>query len=168
MLRAIAVIAAAGGCVLAGCSGAARLKRRYAALSEICTGLRRISLGLAYTNQTVAELIVNVGGEGTQGLFTRVARDVASGTTPMAAWERAEREGRAALCGLSPNDGKALTVFFSLLGGSDRCSQRKHADAALGMLSVQCAAARDAYEKNGRIYRTMGVLLGAGMAILML
>lgn len=168
MLRAIAVIMAMGGCVLAGCSGAAKLKRRCGILTEMHAGIQRIRLGLEHTNRPVTALLRDSGGAETSALLHCVAQEIDDGCTPLDAWERAAAACRPALCGLTEPDYKVLSVFFSLLGGSDRCSQLQHADVTLKMLARQCAEARQLYEKNGRVYRTMGLLLGAGAAILLL
>ena len=168
MLRAIAVLAAGAACALAGCSGAARLKRRYGALSEICAAMQRMQTGLLYTNETVAAMLGACGGGETRSLFAFLSAEIAKGETPLAAWERAVSNGDAALCALTQNDQKALDIFFSLLGGSDRCSQVQHITAARKTLAVQCAEAKRAHEKNGRMYCSMGVLLGVGVAILLL
>ena len=168
MLRAIAVIAAAGVCTLAGCNSAARLRRRYTALSEICSALRRMQMGMQGTNQTVAALLNGCGERETGTLFLFLAREIERGETPLAAWEQAAAAGDAAICALAENDKKAMAFFFSLLGGSDRCSQVQHILATQRMLSAQCTEAKHAYEKNGRLYCSLGLVLGAGVAILLL
>lgn len=168
MLHATAVITAAGGCILAGCNGVARLRRRYAALTELCAAMQRMQLGLTHTNQTVSELLHACGERETRALFAGLAGAVAGGSTPLAAWETVGMKNALVQSALTQNDRKALLLFFSLLGGSDRCSQLKHVAATLSMLSMQCEEAKRTYEKNGRLYRAMGVLLGAGVAILLL
>ena len=166
MLRTFAVIAAVAGCTLAGLNCANRLKRRRDALSELIAAVRRILTGIAHTNRPLAELLRGCGERETGALFAALADATERGETPLDAW--------GALCeadagiGLEERDGKVLTAFFSVLGASERSTQIENAQLTLAALEAFLTEADAMYAGKGRVYRTMGVLLGGGVGILLL
>ncbi len=168
MLRTLAVIMAVGGCTLAGLNCSCRLRRRRDALSELVAAVRRICIGVTHTNRPLAELLRGCGERETGAMFAALADAVESAQTPLDAWSMLYEGGEHAATGLMERDIKTLTVFFSVLGASDRSAQIENAQLTLDTLVALCAEAETAYAGKGRVYRTMGVLLGVGVGILLL
>lgn len=168
MLRTLAVITAVGGCTLVGLNCAGRLRRRRDALFEFVAAVRRICVGVTHTNRPLSELLRGCGERETGVLFAALAGAVEGGETPLAAWGEICESGAAEGLGLEERDQKALTVFFSVLGASDRGAQIENARLALDTLETLFAEADEAYRGKGRVYRTMGMLLGVGVGILLL
>lgn len=168
MLRWLAVIGAAAGCTLIGANASARLKLRRDVLAEFDAAIRRIAIGITHTNRPIAELLRGCGERETGALFAALADDVAYAQTPFDAWGRRLEDGCAALSCLMEQDAKALTVFFSVLGVSERSAQLENALMAQETLALLVAEAEAAYAGKGRVYRTMGLLLGVGVGILLL
>ena len=167
MQRAIAVIAAFAGCTLAGWSMSERLRRRCAALSELIAVLERISLEVAHTNRPVAALLEGAGGRETGAMLASISGAIRAGATAAEAWGERLRRGETPRA-LEERERAVLTAFFAVLGTSDRFSQRRNAEAALSSLRLCLVVAERAYAGKGRVCRAMGLLLGAGVSILML
>lgn len=168
MLRTLAVLAAVGGCTLAGLQCAGKLHRRRDALRELVAAVRCICVGVTHTNRPLSELLRCCGEQATAGWFDALSCAVERGETPLAAWAGLCAKGADAAAGLTERDGKVLTVFFSVLGASDRHAQIENAQCTFDALETLCAEAEAAYAGKGRVYRTMGVLLGVGVGILLL
>lgn len=168
MLRTLAVIIAVSGCTLVGLNCSGRLRRRRDALAELVAAVRRICIGVTHTNRPLAELLRGCGEQETGAMFAALADAVEGGHAPLDAWIMLCEGGEHTATGLMERDIKALTVFFSVLGASDRNAQIENAQLTLDTLEALRTEAETAYTGKGRVYRTMGVLLGVGVGILLL
>ena len=57
---------------------------------------------------------------------------------------------------------------MAALGKSGRASQQELGKMAVSALSGRLREAEACYAQKGRVYRTMGLLMGTGLAILLL
>ncbi|MEG1525181.1 MAG: stage III sporulation protein AB [Clostridia bacterium] len=171
MQRAIAVLAAFGGCVFLGLTASNRIRLRLEVLRELCEAVRRLQLGVLYTNMPVGELLGGCAGRHTGATFHSASERVVGGERLIDAWlcETARSPAKIGVfdC-LTERDRQLLNDYFSILGTSGRMAQRESAELMIHELEQNQLEAEDTYTKKGRVYRTMGVLLGAGVAILLL
>ena len=135
---------------------------------ELTGAIRYICTGVSHTNRPMAELLRGCGEKETEELFSALADAVEAGSTPLAAWCELCDPPPGALSCLTERDQKAMTVFFSVLGASDRHAQIENARLTLDTLEALSAEANAVYAGKGRIYRAMGLLLGVGVGILLL
>lgn len=87
-----------------------------------------------------------------------------SGRTAQEAWEEALR--RAPLC-LLPRDLEVLRGLGVTLGSSGRADQVKHISLAREQLAAREQVARDEEQRQGRLYRYLGVLVSLALLLLL-
>lgn len=168
MLRALAVIGAVGGCAFVGINASAKLRRRRDTLAELLAAVRRILVGVTHSNQSLSQLLGGCGDRETGALFASLSQAVDAGDAPLDAWDSLCLEGEGGPLELMDREKKVMTVFFSLLGGSDRQGQIENAQMTLSALESLYAEAEASYAAKGRVYRAMGILLGVGVGILLM
>ena len=168
MLRALAVIGAVGGCAFVGLNASARLRRRRDTLLELIGAVRHILVGVAHSNRPLSQLLWACGEGETGPAFRALAQAVEAGEAPLDAWDRLCLKGEHPLPALMERETKVMTIFFSLLGGSDRQGQIENAQMTINALESHCAEAEASYAAKGKVYRAMGVVLGVGVGILLM
>jgi stage III sporulation protein AB len=107
--------------------------------------------------------------QGLVGEIFATARDILlfkQGISVREAWNEAVHNLWDRLA-LAPSDREILVNFGSTLGVSDRNDQVKHLKLAMAQLANAEAQAWDAKEKNERMYKSLGVLGGLAIVILL-
>lgn len=168
MLRWLAAIAALGGCALAGANASARLRRRRDTLSECVRAVKRIAIGITHTNRPIAQLLYGCDEGETGALFAALASAVEASASPSEAWEHLRIGDVQTLGCLARRDREVLGSFFSALGASERGAQLENTGMTAAALEGLLLEAETEYASKGRVYRTMGLLMGAGVGILLL
>ena len=99
-----------------------------------------------------------------------MADSVSCGASAMEAWQNALEtpEGQVLQKCILTEEQNVLNDFFGLLGTCPRTVQQQSVRMGLESLQGSVAQAQEAYGKKGKMFRTMGMLLGAMTAILML
>ena len=167
MLRAMTVLAAFGGCTLAGLRASQRLRARRDVLRELEAAVRSLLLGVRYTGRPVWELLRRCGGDRTRALFLAAAGAAEAGARMDEAFLAAGAE-TGLLADLTEGDRRLMADFFAMLGRSGRQAQQESGERILEELSGNQLEAAAVYAGKGRVYRAMGALTGAGVAILLL
>lgn len=162
MLRTAAVLMVVCLSAGIGVNMAGRLRRRRDALRTACGCISRICLAIRHTNRPLS-LILRGLQEPVQ--LVEMAEAMDGGMEPSVAWAQAEEGLKDCL---TRGDMDEIGAFAAALGKSTRASQLALGDMAMEALSERLKEAEQLYLKKGRVYRTMGVLLGAGLAILLL
>ncbi len=102
-------------------------------------------------------------------MLTRVSANLRSGDGAPAgeAWSKAlDLAGPGSH--LDATDITALRLLGPALGASDRKDQARHLESMIGNLGVHISEARDRSTKYALLYRQMGVLCGALLALLLM
>lgn len=165
MLRGIAVLMTALMGTGAGFLMAARLKGRRDALETACGCVSGILLAIAHTNRALPDILFSLNGP---DVVEQTAKRMEEGMLPGDAWEAALREAGNVTALLTGEDLERLNEFVAVLGKTGRAAQLEHGQMVLSALEKRRAGAEEAYAKKGRVYRTMGAVLGAGLAILLM
>lgn len=139
------------------------LRRRSQLLSELSQMTTEFSVAIRCTSPTLDEL-----AEGCGGVFGELLRDSQSSTSDIkAAWMSAVQQlSRCSFC--SSAEAAILTELGRGLGtcsAEGQLSLLELHGARLGKLRAEADAAA---ESKGRLYRSVGSLLGAGAAILII
>jgi len=90
-----------------------------------------------------------------------------SGATAAEAWEKALRSWRSHLH-ITDEDAQILLSFGKVLGVSDRDSQQRYFQIIQSQLKGQEQKAEEACSKYRNMYRSLGVLGGLALAIILL
>lgn len=164
---ALCVVAAAGSYGVVIARGYAR---QPGELREAQAALSMLETEIAYGATPLTEALETVGRrcDGVlAGLFTGAAEALAArdGMTAGEAWERSlARYGARA--SLRPEDLAALRSLGSVLGTSDRDDQTRHLRLAAERLKILAARAEDEARRNVRLWRYLGFLAGAAVALI--
>jgi len=156
---------------LGGGSAAAALEKRLSVLEELRAALERLRSQIEYHSAPLAAALDAAAkpcsGESKE-LLLCVAENLRSGDGAPAgeAWSRAlDLVGSGSH--LNVPDIAALRLLGPALGASDRKDQARHLESMIGNLGVHIREARDRSAKYALLYRQMGVLCGALVALLL-
>lgn len=171
MQRAILVTAVFLMGALLGQNSAKRLSLRRDMLGDLIASIRRLSMRMEYARLPLHRMAEQCAGGTAAPVFAAFAAALEEGRTPLAAWETAEERAllhEQAFAALHPGDREVLRTFAGALGTADLRREQQNAAMALQELERLQAEAGAAYDRKGRVYRAMGVLCGAAVAILLL
>ncbi len=156
---------------LAGGSAASALQKRLSVLEELRAALERLITQIEYHSSPLAAAMDAAArpcsGESRE-LLMRVSENLRSGDGAPAAeaWSEAlDLVGQGSY--LDATDIAALRLLGPALGASDRRDQARHLESMIGNLGVHIREARDRSTKYALLYRQMGVLCGALVALLL-
>ena len=162
--RVLAVLLAAL-CTLAGRSASAALARRRRMLYDLAAALEPLKIRMLH-RMLPLETALGESGES----ILRLVGEAMPGRTALEAWE-AVREAQAgrggALDCLLQEDLAALGAFFSQLGASGAREQEALFARAAAELGALHAQADRLYAERAKLYTSLGALLGAALAILL-
>lgn len=170
MYKVIAIVISIACCSLCGFQNAGRLEKRCRLLKNLRDSVRRLSDMLVLTQKPIVPLIRGSGELPAGELFEAYAGFIEEGRDANKAWAETRRwmKENEEYCGLDEQHTKAVGDFlmaFSLLEGTQL---RTATEQACARLSELCVQAQTESEKKGKVYRTMGVLVGAAVAILLI
>lgn len=171
MQRAILVTVVFLGSTLLGLSSARRLALRRDMLGDMVNSIKRLLMRMEYARLPLHRMAEQCAGGTAAPVFAAFAAALEEGRTPPAAWNTAEEWAllhERAFAALHPEDREVLRAFMGTLGTADLRREQQNAAMALADLERLQAEAGAAYGSKGRIYRAMGVLSGAAVAILLL
>lgn len=153
-----------------GFSLAAECSKRPRALRELQSMLQMLENEISYLSNLLSEACNRIY-EGTNFataiLFKETAKylDVDDFTAD-SAWERAVEENYTKLS-LNSEDKTILLTFGKMLGNSDLEGQLNNIKLISSQLKVQETKAEEMKKKNEKMYRSLGVLSGLAIAIIL-
>ena len=167
-LVGLALIAAAG--VFLGVMASQNLRRRALALEQMEKLIVRLSTQIKYTAAPVQELLPAAmkSGEYEALRFLGPLREgLAQESDFPRLWEAAVA-GRGGDCGFTLQDKALLCEFGRGLGVSDLEGTQSHCGLYRDLFHKQAEAARQDVSSKGRLYITLGIAGGLGLALLLL
>ena len=170
MLHAIAMIAVFGGCAFIGIRASSSLRLRKDTLRAMVDALHRLSMWMEYTAQPLKALARKAKTEETEAFFEAFARALKTDEDVPAAWKRSMEQARAEDAGFASLKEEELSIldeYAQSLGASDRDTQAKNAALAQQRLNGVLREAERIYTSKGRMYRSVGILSGIAVAILL-
>lgn len=172
LARWIAAAAIVGISSLIGIEMAKGYVLRTRELQEISGALARLDTEIHHYATRLPEALLRAGGlfSGPVGqLFLRASELLSGQQLPgvREAWRTALSEAGAALH-LDREDLEVLARLGDQLGSSDREGQRRYIQLTLSQLVVQEEKAHALRQKYERMYKSLGVLGGLALAILLL
>jgi stage III sporulation protein AB len=153
-----------------GFSLAADCSKRPKALRELQSLLQMLENEISYLSNLLSEAFYRIS-EGTNSdtaiLFKEAARNLGTnGVTADSAWEKSIEENYAKLS-LNKEDRTILLTFGKMLGNSDLEGQLKNIKLISSQLKLQEFKAEEMRHKNEKMYRSLGVLSGLAVAVIL-
>lgn len=169
MLRWIAALMAALLCAYAGIRMSGRLRARVEMLRGALDAARDVFSGVAHTRLPLTMLLRNCDTPGCPVSLAGVADSVERGRTPLEALLDAAYAARPyGWPELTDADKRAAEAFADALSADTRATICECAALAVETLEQRLGEAEAQYQNKGRVYRTLGLLTGAAVAILLL
>ena len=165
MLKLIGALLLAGGAGALGCSAAAQLSRRVAVLRALLGALEGMEREIAFRLTPMPELLERAAAESPPPVCTLFAR---CRTLLDELGERSMAELWREALGLDGPGRLALEELGEVLGRYDGDGQREALAHTRAELSRALEQAREAREKQGRMYQVLGITAGAFLVILLL
>lgn len=168
LLGAMLVLAAG---TMFGFSKASLYARRPRQIRQLIHALERLETEMTYGYTPLAEALLRIAGqlEPQLAVLFRAAAEplvASSGLTAGESW-RAAIHDYWKQTALSSNEREVLSQLSFTLGISDRDDQAKHLRLAVSLLQAEEQAARDDQRRYEKMWRSLGVLAGAFVVILM-
>lgn len=146
-------------------------RRRPQQLRELQSLLQMFENQISYLSDVIAKAfdrISRIGCSVTCIFFSRTVEILKEERSVNAsqAWEKAVREN-IKKTSLNREDEEVLVAFGKILGSSDLEGQVKNIRLTLGQLKIQEEKAEDSRHKNENMYRSLGILGGIAVVIVL-
>jgi stage III sporulation protein AB len=146
--------------------------RRPRQLRELQSLLQMFENQISYLSDIITEAFERIGRVGRNGtgiFFSRAVEILKNENAPSAsvAWEQAVRQCIRTTA-LNREDEEILLNFGKLLGNTDIEGQLKNIRLTLGQLALQENKAEESRKKNENMYRSLGMLGGIAVVIVLL
>lgn len=147
-------------------------RRRPRQLRELQSMLQMFENQINYLSDVIAEAferISRIGCSDTCIFFSRTVEILKEKKTVSAsqAWEEAVRQN-IKKTSLNREDEEVLIAFGKILGSSDLEGQIKNIRLTLGQLKLQEGKAEESRNRNENMYRSLGILGGIAVVIVLL
>lgn len=167
MIKIIGFILVTLGSAVFGFSQAADMKLRALELRDIAQGFSRLEGEVCHMQRPLPEALYASGIGASEEVFRETATGIEEGKTPQKAWEDAlERSVPAYHMNLK--DIEVLLRFGENLSAEDTQGQAKNLTMMKSLLEERIAEAEAVGAREGKIYRSGGILVGLMIAIILL
>lgn len=156
-----------GICAYAGYSYSGGKRDRLNALNELIRGIKLLGIKMDFRPLPIYELLQTLDGELWREAAQRISADGSMAEAFGGALEKLIGENGPLRC-LDRADVQILLEFGSALGGSDLRAQRSNIALALKRLEENAELLKQDVRKSERIYRSLGILGGLALAIIVL
>lgn len=167
MLKFIGIIVIISATSFAGYYFSAALKKRLIMLKKLNYMLEEILILLRYKSATVYEITEALAGDERFSEFEFLRNVKADGGVPFQlSW--CEAVYRSSLCGMKKSDMELIAEIGKKLGTSDLDGQVSTVMLQRSELESSIASAEEEYSKKAKLYRSLGTLTGAFIAVMLI
>lgn len=170
LIKLIGAVVLIGACSLIGFSLAADCTKRPKTLRELQALLQMFENEISYLSNLLSDAFLSIHNNSNLEaavLFKEAANNLEEkGTTAGAAWEKAVKESYSQLS-LNKEDKAILITFGKMLGNSDLEGQVNNIKLVSSQLKLQEIKSEETRRKNEKMYRSLGVLSGLAIAIIL-
>lgn len=150
---------------------ALQLSSRHRQIRQTVQALQRLETEILFGFTPLPEALRTVAGTLTgpvSSLFARAAEGLTSGRTDTVqdSWRQA-LDACWSHTAMKRTEREAVQQLGSVLGISDRTDQAKHLRLAVSVLQAEETAAGEDYRRYGKMWRSLGLLTGVLIVILM-
>lgn len=136
-------------------------------LNELKTALNILKTKIRFTNEPLYEIfhaLADNSNKNIANLFTTICKNMEDNSAQFA-WEDAiERESLS----IKKGDRQALKTLGKLLGKTDIDGQISEIELTESFLETQIIDAQNEKNKNEKLYKTLGMITGVGIIIILL
>lgn len=148
-----------------------QLISRVRQIRQTIQALQRLETEILYGYTPLPEALAGIAASiqgPVSGLFAGAAEGLAAGNadTVQTSWSQSMATGWSHTA-MKRNEREALLALGSVLGRSDRTDQAKHLRLTVGVLQAEEAAAGEDNRRYGTMWRSLGLLSGVLIVILM-
>lgn len=148
----------------AGLYRSAELKKREILLAELLRLLEKMSAQIRYRALPLGDLFTELDSAGGGKFINKVAEYANNGVNRRGAWNEAVCDFGE----LDPGDREILLSVGNSLGGSDIAGQLSMLELSGELLAVRQREAAETSSRKGAVYRSVGLLAGLGLAIIVI
>lgn len=170
MYKAVAIAIAFLACALCGMQNAKRLEQHARLLRLLLDATDRISATLMRTKKPLITLIQTMENLPSATLFEHYASELNKGKTSQMAWDDTEKwmRSQADYASMQENEIAALRSFLSSLSTTDGVQLQEAIEQAHKTFELLLEQAEEQSRRKGKVYRSLGLICGAALAILLL
>jgi len=171
MLKLIGAMLVVGAAALIGFTMALHYRRRPQQIRQLMHALQRLETEIAYGLTPLPEAFQSIArqiADPLAALFRRAAERLlaADGAPTRDIWSETVNEVWKRTS-LGAPEREAVLQLGGVLGLSDRDDQIKHLRLAVGQLAAEEEQSREEHRRYGKMWKSLGVLIGALIVILM-
>jgi len=170
LVKLIGAAVLIGATSIIGFSKAADCSRRPRTLRELQALLQMLENEISYLSNLLTEAFTRIyenSGLEAAILFKAAAQNLeAGGVTADTAWERAVDDNAPRLS-LNKEDKSILATFGKMLGNSDLEGQLNNIRLVTSQLRLQEIKSEEMKKKNEKMYRSLGILSGLAITIIL-
>ena len=166
-MKLLAILIAFGACALAGLRLSQRLQSRATLLGSLREDLRVLLAAVAVSRKPFSVLVAERQSLRHGAWFGEYC-ELRKTLSADAAWQALWRERAASYDSLNAEEQGAVREMLAAFTTCDCEAIARRGDELLGFLDGQTKAAGTEFAAKGRIYRSIGLLLGAALAVVML
>lgn len=143
-----------------------RLKEREKVMSEVILLIKEISVGIRYTNSEIGEMLKAAALNGTYErlLFVTLCANIKDGDNFHGKWN----EGVKSQPYLTLRDREIIAALGDRLGETDSDGQLSFLELTEEMIKSQRDRAAADYLNKGKLYRSVGILCGLAVGIMII
>lgn len=170
-MNLISAILLFSACTMCGFLNAYRLGARVRGIRALILDIKRIQSRMEYSSAPIARILEGMDTSPIHMLWSCMKSELNTGNTVYDAWRAAydkTRRDLPLLGALHPDDIDALNELFSELGTSDMESQRQYFALFSSRMDAVLETAETESKSRGRVFRGLGALGGAALALLVI
>ncbi len=160
----------AGIAVYLGITASLKLSKRAEELKTILLMIDKIKTCLAFEKAHTKDIISKLCGQSefSKLYFLNDCRNILSENADISRAWKISVENSYKQLHLERSDLSLLTSIGNILGSADSKSQTDELELLAGFFNRDLESAVTAYKTQGRLYRSLGVLSGIGIAIVLI
>lgn len=146
---------------------AGKYRYRLEELKELKSALEIFKTKIKFTYETIPEIfdeIAKISSKNIQNIFIN-ARQLMNIKSAGEAWKQSIQETN---CNINSEDKDTLTILSKMLGKSDVDGQVSQIDVTLQFLEKQIQEAEDDKNKNEKLYKKLGAIMGLAIVIILI
>lgn len=140
---------------------------RLEELKEMKNALNEFKTKIKFTYEPIPEIFEEIASNTSKNISNifKNAKEKMKNENAENAWQDAITESE---CNLTSGDKKTLNMLSKMLGKSDVEGQISQIDITQGFLDKQIKEAENEKNKNEKLYRKLGTIVGLGLVIILI
>lgn len=170
-MRFISAILLFSACAMCGSMYAHRLGARVRGIRAVILDTKRIQSRMEYSSACIGRILGEMGTSELCTLWSCMSENIGAGQTVYEGWRKAYERVRAdtsILNALHTEEIDAMDEFFRDLGSLNINSERQHFLLFYDRMEAFLSVAENEHKTRGKVFRGIGALGGAALAILVI